>query len=185
MNTFSFDRFNHQNCSRRKQKDCLICYSRLRNSVRHSFHRCISLYNQDKLVEELREKSLRFIGWSRILMRHTVSMIHSPKFQQNRNFGVTPFLNCHIRLAMMSPSYLCGKPCSRGTHNEAVKNLALFFAIINGIVKESRLRISIPWKCFQFPQLNQKFYHIYTVTIAVHKSRNRIGTLEIAKFWPK
>ena len=54
------------------------------------------------------------------------------------------------RLMTMSPLYHCGKPCSRGTHNETVKYLALFCSIINGITKESRLRISIPWECFQF-----------------------------------
>ena len=55
-----------------------------------------------------------------------------------------------VRLMTMSPLYPCGKSCSRGTHNEKVKNLALFSSIINGIMKESRLRISIPWECFQF-----------------------------------
>ena len=54
------------------------------------------------------------------------------------------------RLMTMSPLYLCGRPCSRGTHHETVNNLALFSSIINGITKESRLRISIPWECFQF-----------------------------------
>ena len=54
------------------------------------------------------------------------------------------------RLMTMNPLYPCGKPCSRGTHNETVKNLVLFSSITNGIVKESRLRISIPWECFQF-----------------------------------
>ena len=29
------------------------------------------------------------------------------------------------RLMTMSPLYPCGKPCSRGTHNETVKNPAL------------------------------------------------------------
>ena len=38
----------------------------------------------------------------------------------------------------MSPLYPCGKPCSRGTHNETVQNLALFCSIINGIMMESR-----------------------------------------------
>ena len=52
------------------------------------------------------------------------------------------------RLMTMSPLYSCGKTCSRGTHHETVKNLALFSSIINGIRKESRLRISIPWECF-------------------------------------
>ena len=54
------------------------------------------------------------------------------------------------RLMTMSPLYPCGKPCSRGTHDETVKNLALFSSIINGIMKESRLRISIPWERYQF-----------------------------------
>ena len=54
------------------------------------------------------------------------------------------------RRMTMSPLYPCGKPCSRGTHNETVKNLALFSSIINGIMKESWLRISVPWECFQF-----------------------------------
>ena len=54
------------------------------------------------------------------------------------------------RLMMISPLYPNGKPCSRGTHNETVKNLALFSSIINGMMKELRLRISIPWECFQF-----------------------------------
>ena len=30
-----------------------------------------------------------------------------------------------LRLITMSPLYLCGKPCSRGTQSETVKNLAL------------------------------------------------------------
>ena len=33
-------------------------------------------------------------------------------------------------------------------------------------------------------QLNRKFYHLYTVTIVVHKSLNLIGTEEIAQFGP-
>ena len=47
------------------------------------------------------------------------------------------FLLClgHSRLMTMSPLYSCGKPCSRGTHNETMKNLALFSSIINGIMK--------------------------------------------------
>ena len=57
--------------------------------------------------------------------------------------------NVTARLMTMSPLYPCGKPCSRGTHHETVKKLALFSSIINGITKESRLRISIPWECFQ------------------------------------
>ena len=64
------------------------------------------------------------------------------------------------RLVTMSPFYTCVKPCSKGTHNETVKNLALFFSIVNGVMMESRLRISIPWEYFQS---NLKFYHIYTL----------------------
>ena len=55
-----------------------------------------------------------------------------------------------IRLMTMSPLYPCGKPCSRGTRNETVKNLALISSIINRIMMESQLRITIPWECFQF-----------------------------------
>ena len=84
----------------------------------------------------------------------------------------------------MSPLYSCGKPCSRGTHNETVKNSALFSSIISGIMKESRLRISIPWECFLL-QTNRKFYHMYTLTIVIHNSSNLIGTGGIAKFGPK
>ena len=65
------------------------------------------------------------------------------------------------RLMTMSPLYPCGKPCSRGTHNEKLKNLALFSSIINGIMKESRLRFSIPWKCFQ---LFNRIEHSITFT---------------------
>ena len=51
---------------------------------------------------------------------------------------------------MMSPLYACGKPCSRGSHNETVKNLLLFSSIISGIMMESHLRISIPWELGSF-----------------------------------
>ena len=54
------------------------------------------------------------------------------------------------RLMTMSPLYPWGKPCSRGTHDETEKNLAIFSSIINAIMMESRPRISIPWECFQF-----------------------------------
>ena len=50
----------------------------------------------------------------------------------------------------MSPLYPRDKPYSRGTRNETAKNWALFSSVINGIMIESRLRISIPWECFQF-----------------------------------
>ena len=85
----------------------------------------------------------------------------------------------------MSPLYSSGKPCLTGTHNETVKKLALFSAIIRGIMMESRLRVSVPWECFQFFNqiensitfTNRKFYHIYTEAIVIHKSRNLVGTL--------
>ena len=79
------------------------------------------------------------------------------------------------RLIVMSPLYPCDKPCSRGTHNETTKNLVLFSSIINGILIDSRLRISIPWEFFRF--LNR-------IEILSH-SRNLISTVGIAKFWPK
>ena len=42
-----------------------------------------------------------------------------------------------------------------------------------------------PVGVFSILQSNLKFYHIYTVTIVIHKSRNLIGTLGIAKFGHK
>ena len=60
-----------------------------------------------------------------------------------------PIRRVGSRLMTMSPLYPCGKPCSRGTHNETVKNLALFCSIIDGIMMETRLRMSVPWECFQ------------------------------------
>ena len=70
------------------------------------------------------------------------------------NFFYVDYLHhlaCYAtRLMTMSLLYPCGKPCSRGTHDETMKTLALFFSIINGIMIESQLRISIPWECFQF-----------------------------------
>ena len=101
---------------------------------------------------------------------------------RSRDSFVTPLMNeenrakgqvfhCFImrpRLMTMSPLYPCGKPCSRGTHHETVKNLALISSIINGIRKESRLRISIPWECFQFFNRIENLHtshlhHIYTL----------------------
>ena len=64
-------------------------------------------------------------------------------------YGVLKLRMPH-RLMTISPFYPCGKPCSRGTHKEAVENLALFSSTVNGITMESRLRISIPRECFQF-----------------------------------
>ena len=34
-----------------------------------------------------------------------------------------------------------------------------------------------PVGVFSIPQPNRKFYHIYTVTIVIHKFRNLIGTV--------
>ena len=46
---------------------------------------------------------------------------------------------------------------------------------------EPWLRISIPWKCFQF--FNRIENSItFAVTTVIHKSRNLIGTLGIAEF---
>ena len=42
-----------------------------------------------------------------------------------------------------------------------------------------------PVGVFSILQSNQKFYHIYTVTIVIHKSRNLFGNVGIAKFGPK
>ena len=102
---------------------------------------------------------------------------------------------CHIfqvvcwkeqpRIMTMSPLYPCGKPCSRGTRHETVKNLALFSSIINRIMKESWLRISISWECFQFFNRIENSITFYTLTIVIHKSRDLIGTGGIAKFVPK
>ena len=60
----------------------------------------------------------------------------------------------------MSPLYPCGKPCSTGTHTEMVKKLTLISIIINGIMMESRLRISNNVRILSVLQSNQKFYHI-------------------------
>ena len=91
-----------------------------------------------------------------------------------------------VRLMMMSPLYLCGKPCSTGTHNDTVKQLTLFSAVVNGIMIESRLRISVPWEweCFQFFNRTENSITL-VVTIVIHESRNLIGTLRIAEFGPK
>ena len=42
-----------------------------------------------------------------------------------------------------------------------------------------------PVGVFSILQSSRKFYHIYTGTIVIHKSRNLIGTEEIAQFGPK
>ena len=70
----------------------------------------------------------------------------------------------------MSPLYPCGKPCSRGTHHETVKTWPYFL---------------YPMGVFSILQSNRKFYHIYTLTIVIRKSRSLIGTEEIDQFGPK
>ena len=87
------------------------------------------------------------------------------------------------RLMTMSPLYPCRKPCSRGTHNETVKNFAFFSNQWNydGLTASNLSPVGV----FSILQSNRKFYHIYTVTIVIHKSPNLIGTLGIAKFGPK
>ena len=86
----------------------------------------------------------------------------------------------------MNPLYPCGKPCSGGTHNETVKNLALLTSIVNewnydGITALNHNPVGV----FSVLYSNRKFYHIYTVTIVIHKSRNLVGTVRIAKVGPK
>ena len=88
-----------------------------------------------------------------------------------------------VRLMTMSPLHPCGKPCSKGTHNETVKNLALFSSIINGIMKNHG---------FESPSLGSVFNSSIEPKILshlhlniIHKSRNLIGTGGIAKFGPK
>ena len=82
----------------------------------------------------------------------------------------------------MSPLYSCGKPCSKGTHTETMKNLALLSSVINDGITASNLN---SMGVFSILQSNRKLYHIYTGTIVMHKSRNLIGTVGIAKFGPK
>ena len=68
--------------------------------------------------------------------------------------------------------------------NETVKNQALFSSIINGIMMESRLRISIPWECFQFFNQIETLSHLHHSN-SNPQSRKLIGTVGIAKFGPK
>ena len=77
----------------------------------------------------------------------------------------------------MSSLYPCGKPCSRGTHNETVKYFALFCSIM-----ASNLH---PVGVFLILESNGKFYHINNLTMVIQKSRNLIVTEEIAQFGPK
>ena len=42
-----------------------------------------------------------------------------------------------------------------------------------------------PVGVFSILQSNRKLYHIYNITIEIHKSRSLISTVRIAKFGPK
>ena len=42
-----------------------------------------------------------------------------------------------------------------------------------------------PVGVFSILQSNRTFYHIYTITIVIHKSGNLIGALGIAEFEPR
>ena len=83
---------------------------------------------------------------------------------------------------MMSPLYPSGKPCAIGTHNEEGKMMILFSAINDVIMIETGCEISNPVGMLSVLQSNRKFYHIYTITIVIHKSHNLIGTAGTAEF---
>ena len=88
------------------------------------------------------------------------------------------------RFMTMSPLYPCDKPCSRRTQNDSEKSGPIFFNHqwnYDGIMALNLNPIGV----FSILQSNRKFYHIYSVTIVIHKSRNLIGTGGIAKFGPK
>ena len=78
----------------------------------------------------------------------------------------------------MSPLHPYGKPSSTGTHNEIVKKLTLFSAVVIGIMMESRGMLSVV-------QSNRNSIILATLIIVIHKSRNLIGNLGIAEFGPK
>ena len=84
----------------------------------------------------------------------------------------------------MNPLNPCVKPCSTGTHNETVKKLTSFSAIINGILMESLLRISIPVAMLSGLQSDRNSI-TFAVTTVIHKSRNLIGTVGSSEFRPK
>ena len=85
----------------------------------------------------------------------------------------------------MSPLYPCGKVFSRETHNETVKNLGPIFSHHQWNYDGITVSNLNPIRVFSILQSNQKFYHIYTITIVIHKHRNLIGTVGIAKLGPK
>ena len=87
----------------------------------------------------------------------------------------------------ISPLYPCDKPCSRGTHNETINSEKLGSIFFNHQLNYDGITDSNlnPVGVLLILQSNRKFYHIYTVTMIIHKCRNLIGTLGIAKFGPK
>ena len=90
--------------------------------------------------------------------------------KQDEFLNISGYVWAGPRLVTMGIFYPCGIPRSTETHNVTAKKLTLFSAIIIGIMIESRLRISIPWECFQF------FHRIensitFAVIIVIHKSR--------------
>ena len=103
---------------------------------------------------------------------YTLRLLKFCHFLNILNHWVAFFPETPCRLMAMSPLYPCGKPCSTGPHNQTVKNLAPFSAIM-----ASNLNPVGALSILQSNWSNRKFYHIYTViTIVIHKSRNLIGT---------
>ena len=84
----------------------------------------------------------------------------------------------------MSPLYPSDKPCSTGTHDKTVKKVGPIFCNhqwnYDGITAPNRNPVGV----FSILQSNRKFYHIYTITIVIHKSRN-LGTQGITAFGTK
>ena len=84
-----------------------------------------------------------------------------------------------LRPMTMSPLYPCSKACSNRE-----KLGPIFFNHqwnYDGITASNLNPVGV----FSMLQPNRKFYHIYTVTIVIHKSHNLIGTVGIAKFEPE
>ena len=85
---------------------------------------------------------------------------------------------------MNSPLYPCDKPSSTGTHNQTAKKLTLSAAFRSRVMMESRPLTSHPSEYYMlFNRIESPI--IFNVTIAIHKSRNLIGTLGNLQFGPK
>ena len=74
------------------------------------------------------------------------AMSHSVDSNANEQSVVMPISKVCLeqwlnegRLVKMSPLYPCGKPCSPGTHNEAMKKMTLFSAFDSRIMIERLL----------------------------------------------